>query len=115
MAESSHSNDLGNDGKVEGPEAVSWTLLTILDKGITFEYVVPSFPIVRENLTEVKLQYEGDGGEPLVFDGFARDCAALDHPLPASLKIPNSYDHAFLIEVNIKIIMQTEFHTLLKS
>ena len=86
---------------MESPEAVSLTVLTILDKGITFEYVVPSFPVVRENLTEVKLQYEGNGGEPLVFDGFARDCAVLDHILPANLKIPSSYDHAFIIKVNI--------------
>ena len=100
MAESSHSSN-ACDGEVEGSEAASWTLLTILDKGITFEYVVPSFPVVCKNLTEVKLQYEGDGGEPLVLDSFACDCAALDHTLPASLKIPDSYNHAFIIKVNI--------------
>ena len=32
-----------------------WTFLTVLGKGITFEYVVPSFPIFRANLMEVKL------------------------------------------------------------
>ena len=63
---------------------------------------MPSFPVVHKNLTEVKLQYEGNGGEPLVHvDGFACDCSALDCTLPASLKIPNSYDHAFIIELNI--------------
>ena len=27
-----------------------WTFLTVLGKGITFEYVVPSFPVFRANL-----------------------------------------------------------------
>lgn len=76
-----------------------WTFLTVLGKGITFEYVVPSFPVIRANLTEVKLQWVNCEGELEIFDGFARDCAALDQTLPATLKIPFSYDHAFIIEV----------------
>ena len=42
-----------------------WTFLTVLGKGITFEYVVPSFPVFRANLTELKLQCanrKGSGG-----------------------------------------------------
>ena len=77
-----------------------WTFLTVLGKGITFEYVVPSFPVFRANLTEVKLQWANREGELEVFDGFARDCAALvDQTLPAILKIPFNYDYAFTIEV----------------
>ena len=40
-----------------------WTFLTVLGKGITFEYVVPSFPVFRANLTEVKLQWANREGE----------------------------------------------------
>ena len=77
-----------------------WTFLTGLGKGITFEYVVPSFPVFRANLTEVKLQWANCEGELEIFDDFARDCAAfVDQTLPAILKIPCNYDYAFTIEV----------------
>ena len=32
-------------------EDEEWTFLAVLGKGITFEYVVPSFPVFRANLT----------------------------------------------------------------
>ena len=64
---------------------------------------MPSFPVIRANLTEVKLQWVNCEGDVEAFDGFAHDCAALDHTLPATLKIPFSYDHAFIIEVCIYI------------
>ena len=77
--------------------AEEWTFLTVLGKGITFEYVVPSFPVFRAKL---KLQWANRKGELEVFDGFAHDCAALvDQPLPAILKIPFNYDYAFTIKV----------------
>ena len=74
-----------------------WTFLTVLGKGITFKYVMPSFPVFR---AEVKLQWANHEGELEVFDGFARDCAALvDQTLPAIHKIPFNYDYSFTIEV----------------
>jgi len=82
------------DSDHEVVESDVWTFLTILSKGITFEYVVPSFPVIRTKLTEVKLQWVNCKGELEVFDGFAHDCTALDQALPATLKIPFSYDHA---------------------
>ena len=56
MAESggSKTNNERNDHE---PESEVWTFLTVLNKGITFEYIVPSFPVIRTNLTEVKLQW----------------------------------------------------------
>jgi len=56
------------------------TTITVLAKGDTVEYIIPSFPPFSARLTEVKLQYESDEGL-MVFDGFARHCEALDHPL----------------------------------
>ena len=73
--------------------------LTIQAKGCTFNYVVPSFPVFNVNLTEVKLQWEDGDGEVHIFDGFARDCNEMDHPLPAVVKIYYSYENAFIIEV----------------
>ena len=74
------------------------TTITVLAKGDTVEYIIPSFPPFGARLTEVKLQYESDEGL-MVFDGFAHHCEALDHPLPASLCISNNYNSAFIIEV----------------
>lgn len=73
--------------------------ITILAKGNTFLYVVPSFLIFKATLQEVKLQWEEPGGEIQVFDGFARQCKLLDRPLPAVAKIMFSYENAFIIEV----------------
>ena len=59
-------------------------LIIVLAKEDTIEYyVVPSFPVFGAKLTEVKLQWESCEGEIMVFDGFARSCEALEHPLPA--------------------------------
>ena len=95
MAEST----TGSDYEVEESDGDVWTFITVLSKGTTFEYVVPNFPVICAKLTEVKLQWVNCGGDLEVFDGFTRDCAALDHTLPATLKISFSYDHAFIIEV----------------
>ena len=73
--------------------------IIVLAKGNTFLYVVPSFPIFKTTLQEVKLQWEEPGGAIHVFDGFARECKLLDHPLPAVAKIMFSYENAFIIEV----------------
>ena len=75
------------------------TEITVLAKGDTVEYIIPSFPVFGTRLTEVKLQYESNEEELMIFDGFARHCEALNHPLPASLCISNNYNSAFIIEV----------------
>lgn len=80
-------------------EFADLTMITILAKGNTVDYVVPSFPVFSTRLTEVKLQWENCEGELEVFDGFAHDCEALNHTLPAALKIPYGFQHAFIIEV----------------
>ena len=89
-----------------------FVVLTILVKGCTFNYVVPSFSVFNVNLTEVKLQREDGDGEVHSFDGFARDCNEMDHPLPAVVKIYYSYENAFIIEVH-RILQLDKIHCLL--
>lgn len=48
-----------------------WTFLTVLGKGIMFEYVIPNLLVIRASLSEVKLQWVNCEGEVEVFDGFA--------------------------------------------
>ena len=84
----------------EGDEVLEdFVLIAVLAKGDTIEYVVPSFPVFVAKLTEVKLQWDSCDGEVMVFDGFARSCEALDHLLPAVMKVKYSYENAFIIEV----------------
>jgi len=73
--------------------------ITVLNKVDTIEYIVPNLPVFGARLTEMKLQYQRDE-EPMVFDGFARHCEALDHLLLASLFISNNYNHALMIEIH---------------
>ena len=73
--------------------------ITVLAKDDTFVYTVPSFPVYKPTLLQVKLQLEESNGEVKVFDGFAKQCDLLDKPLPAVAKIVFSYDNAFLIKV----------------
>ena len=72
------------------------SVLTILSKGNTIHYTIPSFPVYS---AEVKVQWEDEDGSLLVFDAFARNCDLLNHQLPAIAEIPFSYDNAFIIEV----------------
>ena len=76
------------------------TEITVLAKGQTFLYVVPSFPVYKATLQEVKLQQDDGNGNVYMFDGFARKCDLLDHHLPAMAKIPFSYENAFIINVS---------------
>ena len=46
--------------------------ITVLAKGDTFLYTVPSFPVFKATLQQVKLQMEESEGEIKVFNGFAR-------------------------------------------
>jgi len=89
-----------------------FSIVTILAKGNTFNYVIPSFPVFNADIVELKLQREEicrDGSTKLhVFNGFARDSKDLDHPLPGMVCIEFSYNCAFMIEVSTVLY----FHTL---
>ena len=75
--------------------------VVVLAMGDLVQYVVPSFPVFKATLREVKLQWEEDNTIH-VFDAFARHCHLLDHHLPAIAMISFSYENAFIIEVYMK-------------
>ena len=79
-----YAGDLAGDSTI-------YTEITGLREGQTFLYVVPSFPVYKATLQEVKLQQDSGYGNVYVLDGFARKCDLLDHPLPAMTIIPYSY------------------------
>ena len=60
MAESVHleSDDCVGDLHEAEELCENFSILTILDKGTTFNYVIPSFPIFNADIIEVKLQLE---------------------------------------------------------
>ena len=72
--------------------------------GSTVPYTVPSFPVFKTKLIEVKLLWEEhcEGSTPKlhVFHGFAKKCDTLDHPLPAIAHLPLNYDCCFTIFVS---------------
>ena len=61
--------------------------LTVLQKGRSLLYTVPSFPVFTAMLREVKLQWEDDDGDGHAFDGLMRECGLLDHSLPAEFHL----------------------------
>ena len=75
-----------------------------------FLYVVPSFPIFKTTLQEVKLQWEEPDGAIHVFDGFARECELLDYLLSAVTKIMFNYENAFITEV-LSMLCVLNIHT----
>jgi len=78
--------------------------VTVLEVGSTVPYTVPSFPVFKTKLVEVKLLWEEhcEGSTPklLVFHGFAKKCDTLDHSLPAIAHLPFNYDCCFTIFVS---------------
>ena len=81
------------------PKEDDFVLVTVLGIGRIFNYVIPSFPIFKTTLQEVKLQFEEPDGTVQVFNGFAK-CGMLDErSLPALAKINFSFDNTFIIEV----------------
>ena len=76
-----------------------FTEMIVLSKGRVLQYVVPSFPVYKPVLREVKLQWK-ENDVIHVFDGFARECKEMDqHDVPAMARIYNSFGNAFVIEV----------------
>jgi len=55
---------------------------------------------MKFTLQEVKLRQDDGQGYVNVFDGFAKHCSLLDHPLPALARIPFDYNNAFIINVS---------------
>lgn len=91
------------EGDLEGDtEESEYTEISVLWKGQTCLYVIPSFPVYKATLQEVRLQQVDGLGNVYVFDGFARKSDLLDHPLPAIATIPYSYENAFIINVSCK-------------
>lgn len=87
-------------GESQSDRECEYTEIVVLGKGNTFLYVVPSFPVYKADLQEVKLQYTDGEGNIHVFDGFARKCDQMDHSLPAMAILPYSYENAFIIKVS---------------
>jgi len=102
-SDSDHSEEC-TDNLHETEEFENFSILTILNKGNTFNYVVPSFPIFNADIVKVKLQWEerceNGNSKDHVFDGFTRYSEDLDHPLPGIVHVEYSYDCAFMIEVS---------------
>ena len=90
-----------------------YTEVTVLGKGQTFLYIVPSFPVCMVTLQEVKLQQDDSQGYVQMFDGFARYCELLNLSLPAFARIPFSYENAFIINVSNTKQQVTKPETLL--
>jgi len=53
--------------------------ITFLATGDELQYIVPSFPMYKLILKEIKLQWEETNGTRHVFDGFACPSNLLDH------------------------------------
>ena len=64
-------------------ETTDFVYVTVLVTGYEFQYIVPSFPVYKPMLKEVKLQWEEADGTMHMFDGFAHSTNLLDHHLPA--------------------------------
>ena len=76
--------------------------VTVLAKGDTFLYTVPSFPVFKATLQQIRLQWEETNGDIKVFDGFTKKCDTLDtKSLPSVAKIEFGYENAFTIQVRI--------------
>ena len=82
----------------------NFSVLTMLAKGSTYNYIVPSFPVFNADIVEVQFQWEevhkDESTKVHVFDGFARRCQDLDHPLPGIVRVEFSYDCAFMFSHN---------------
>ena len=83
----------GEGDLVSDTEESEYTGISVLWQGQMFLYVIPSFPVYKATLQEVRLQQDNSLGSVYMFDGFARKSDLLDHPLPAIATIPYSYEN----------------------
>lgn len=70
-------------------------LVALLGVGAKESYTVPSFPVFSAMLREVKFQFID---EVECYDGYIRDCPALDRPYPTMLKLCFGYSNAFSVD-----------------
>ena len=90
--------------------------VAVLSKGNVIRYFIPSFPAIKVDLIEVKLQWYEEETQMLhMFDGFARYCDQMDCELPALAEIRCSNDSAFLIEVSDQYVMVATFSSVIAS
>lgn len=80
--------------------------LVIVETHGKYTYTVPSFPAFTVRLRHVKYELivdaEGGTDETVeIFDGFMRDCSALDSPCPFTVQLLRGRANAFFIEVSI--------------
>ena len=75
------------------------TIVPILKLLKTYTYIVPTFPALCVRLRHMKyqMQMEEDGSVG-VFDGFIRECPALDRVYPAEA-LTTGYPDSFFVEV----------------
>lgn len=58
--------------------------LLVLEKGESYTYTVPSFPVITAMLCEVKFSFGArEDGDYVSFDGYMRECSLVNHRLPA--------------------------------
>ena len=88
------------DSRVDGTDGTphdEGTEVSILSKGSTICYAVPSFPVYSAKLVDIKVELIEPDGSVHVFDAFARKCDHLIHNLPALALLTYSSKDAFMI------------------
>ena len=79
--------------------------VVVLATGDVIQYTVPSFPVFKVTLREMKLQWDDEEKTIHVFDAFARDYNLLHHHLPAIAVIRFNYENAFIIKVQNNFLL----------
>ena len=79
--------------------------VVVLATGDVIQYTVPSFPVFKATLREVKLQWDDEEKTIHVFDAFARDCNPPHHHLPAIAVIRFNYENTFIIKVRNNFLL----------
>ena len=92
-------------GTFVGPEAIPEILnlqgstepcleICLLEVGTPLKYTVPSFPVITVNLRKMKFKVVSDPG---VYDGFIRDCSALERSYPAITVVGEGPKYCFFV------------------
>lgn len=84
--------------------------VTVMEKGSTAPYTVPSLPVFTAMLRPVLLQLEDRGGEVFAFNGFMCECGLLSNSLPALAPLVHS---VHLLPTFVKILRKTDAYRVL--
>ena len=76
-------------------------IIGILSVGHKFAYNAPSFPAFTAMVRPMRYQHQDEAGIVCNFDGFIRDCPALDRAYPALAAVDVGCPNAFFIEVSL--------------